>query len=191
MGDDPIIGGDYGYSVFDLAQNPLGPGMGKPSGSQRQAELEALMNATRLPMELWNTTGTMRKNVTNTLERFTGGTMDLANEPMFAPGKAAVEDAYTSAKDNILANMPAGGSMQSALTDLEGQRARGMTDVYGKIQEDMFNKAYGAGYGTPQTSIAGANASASNLSNALQAHQASASQNAAGIGELIGYVATK
>lgn len=193
MGDfnEPVLGGEYGYSPGEIIANPLAPGLGKPSSSQKQAQMEALLNATRLPMELWNTTAGMRGGVTRELTNFTKGDYDLAESPMFAPGKAAVEESYKSARDNVLANMPAGGAMQSALVDLEGQRARGMTDVYGKIQQDMFDKAYGAGYGTPQASISGANASAGNLSAALQAQQNSASQNAAGVGELIGYVATK
>lgn len=188
---DPIFGGDYGYSGFDLAANPLAPGLGKPSSAQQQATTEALINATRLPMELWNTTAGMRENITKQLTDFTSGNYDPTKMPMFAPGKASVEDAYQNARSNILANTPSGGTLQSQLTSLEGQRARGMTDVIGKIQQDLLDKAYGAGYGTPQASISGASASSGNLAAATQAQQAAAGRNAQGVGQLIGYIASK
>jgi hypothetical protein len=194
MGDwmsDPIMGGDFGYSPGEIFANPLAPGLGKPSSAQKQATTEALINATKLPMELWNTTAGMRGNVTNMLEDYTSGNYDLSKNPMYAPQKSAVESAYSSARDNILANMPSGGAMQTQLGELEAKRAQGLTDMYGKIGQDLLDKAYGAGYGTPQTSISGATAASGNLAGATAAQQASASQNAQGVGQLIGYIASK
>jgi hypothetical protein len=188
---DPIFGGDFGYSAGDLIANPLGPGMGKPSSAQQSATTEALINATRIPMELWNTTSEMRGNVTNALNDFTAGNYDLTKSPMFAPGKAAIEDAYQTSANDIISKMPQGGTMFNELGDLSQDRARKLTDVVGRIQQDMLDKAYGAGYGTPQSSMSGLNQSAGNLSAATAAQTANAGKNAEGLGLLIGKIAAK
>jgi hypothetical protein len=184
-------GGNYDYSATDLFANPLGPGLGKPSSAQKAATTEALINSTKVPWELWKNTSKIRGNITKQLEDFTSGNTDLSQMPMYAPAKAGVEDSYNTAKQNILENTPAGGSLSRQLTSLEQSRARGLTDAIGKIQQDLLDKSYGVGYGTPQASISGGTAAAGNLSAATSAQEANANANARSLGTLIGTMATK
>jgi hypothetical protein len=165
--------------------------LGNPSKDSIKNQQKLLENAQRIPMELWDTTSGIRKNVTGMLENFTGGNMDITSQPMFAPGKSAIEDTYKTGRQNILETMPEGGMLYSGLAGLEGDRAKGLTDVIAKIQQDVFDKAYGAGYGTPQTSITGLNQAALTSGDALNTQSAAAAQNAAGIGRLLGTIITK
>lgn len=186
MGD--IFGG---YSFGDIISNPLGPGLGKPSSEQREAQTQALQNANFLPMALWGATDPFRQNVTKQLTDFTQGNYDLSQSPMFGSGKLNIEDTYSTAKNNLMETLPGGGTLFGQLGELEQSRAKSLTDLYGEIAQDMFNKAYGAGYGTPQASISGANQGANTATQQLLSQQAAANQNAAGLGELIGLFATK
>lgn len=191
MGDNPIIGGEFGYSPGEIFANPLAPGLGKPSGAQKAAQVEALQNASFMPRALWNTTAPIRSNITNQLTNFTKGNFDISKMPAYAPGKNAIESTYRTARDQTIADTPAGGLLYDELTNLSAERARDLSDVVGGIQADLLNKAYGAGYGTPQVSIAGANQAAGNLNSYMAAQQTQANQQAIGIGELIGTIATK
>jgi hypothetical protein len=182
MGNTKAPGTDYnvGEALWGA------PFFGKPPMSRSKEAHEALMEAMGMSSALWKDTKGMRGNITNQLTDFTAGNYDVTSNPMFAPGKAATEDIYTRSRENIMETMPAGGTMETQLSGLEQARARGLTDVIGEIQQDMYNKAYGASYGTPQTSIAGANQSASTMQQAISAQSAAASQNAQGMGQLIG-----
>jgi hypothetical protein len=189
MGDGPpqLPGSEYNL-MEGMMGNPL---FGKPPETQRNETHDALMDALGMSTKLWKETEGMRGNVSQQLTDFTGGNYDVTSNPMFAPGKMATEDMYQTARDNVMSNMPAGGMMQENLTSLEGARLRGLTDTVANIQQDMFNKAYGAGYGTPQTSISGANQSANSMMQMLASQQAMASQNAQGMGALLGTMMSK
>lgn len=188
MGDLPAApfmpGSDY--TVPEAMQGS--PMFGKPPGKHTKESHDAMMEAMGMSTALWKDTADMRGNITDQLTGFTEGDYDVTQNPMFAPGKLAAEDVYARGRDNIVSSMPSGGTMQSALGDLEGARMRGLTDTISSIQQDMYNKAYGAGYGVPQTSIAGANQSAGNMSQAVQMQNMAAGQNAQGFGQLLGYV---
>lgn len=139
-----------------------------------------------MPRELWQTTGGIRSDITGMLEDFTSGQSDISEHPMFAGGKADVESAYNVGKENLLANVPTGGSLNAELANLEQGRAMGMTDLVSNIQDDLLKMAYGAGYGTPGQVFGGMNQATGNLSNYMAMQQAMAGQNAQGIGALIG-----
>jgi hypothetical protein len=187
MGDTHAAGTDYkaGEALYGA------PFFGKPPIEHQEETHDALLEALGMSTKLWNHTEGMRGNVSRQLTDFTAGDYDVTSNPMFAPGKAAVEDVYARSRENIMETMPAGGTMETQLSGLEHARARGLTDTISGIQQDMYNKAYGAGYGTPQTSIAGANQSANSMMQMITAQQAAASQNAAGMGSLVGTLMSK
>lgn len=174
-------------STYNPAESMMGaPLFGKPSQQDKQQTQQALMSAISLPRELWENTAGIRGNITDMLENFTSGNFDLATSPMFAGGKADIESAYRTSKEDLLANVPAGGSLNAELANLAEGRALGMTDLISGIQNDLLKMAYGAGYGTPGQVFGGMNQATGNLSNYMAMQQAMAGQNAQGIGSLIG-----
>jgi hypothetical protein len=188
MGDAPSMPG----SDYSVPEGMMGaPLFGKPPEKRQRETQKALVDALGMSTKLWKHTEGMRGNISQQLTDFTAGDYDVTSNPMFAPGKAATEDIYARSRENIMETMPAGGTMETQLSGLEHARARGLTDTISGIQQDMYNKAYGAGYGTPQTSIAGANQSANSMMQMVAAQNAAAGQNAAGIGSMIGMMSSK
>lgn len=181
--DTPKIPG----STYNPAESMMGaPLFGKPSQYEKEQTQNALLEAISLPRELWATTKGIRGDITSMLEDFTSGNFDLATSPMFAGGKADIESAYRTSKEDILSSVPAGGSLNAELANLAEGRAMNMTDLVSNIQNDLLKMAYGAGYGTPGQVFGGMNQATGNLSNYMAMQQAMAGQNAQGIGSLIG-----
>lgn len=176
-------------STYNPAESMMGaPLFGKPSQHEKQQTQQSLMDAISLPRELWTTTAGIRGDVTQMLKDFTSGDFDLSTSPMYAGGKANIEDAYRTSKEDLLANVPAGGSLNAELANLAEGRAMNMTDLISGIQNDLLKMAYGAGYGTPGQVFGGMNQATGNLSNYMAMQQAMAGQNAQGIGSLIGAI---
>lgn len=174
-------------SSYNPAESMMGaPLFGKPSQQEKQQTQEALMSAISLPRELWTTTKGIRGDITSMLEDFTSGNLDLTTHPMYAGQRANIESAYRTGKEDLLANVPTGGSLNAELANLAEGRAMGMTDLMSNIQNDLLKMAYGAGYGTPGQVFGGMNQATGNLSNYMAMQQAMAGQNAQGIGSLIG-----
>lgn len=174
-------------STYNPAESMMGaPMFGKPSQQDKQQTQQALLDAISLPRELWTTTKGIRGDITTMLEDFTSGDFDLTTNPMFAGGKANIENAYKTSMENLLANVPSGGSLNAEIANLAEGRAMGMTDLISGIQNDLLKMAYGAGYGTPGQVFGGMNQATGNLSNYMAMQQAMAGQNAQGIGSLIG-----
>lgn len=187
MGDDDVPtmpGSDY--TIFEAMQGSSA--FGKPSEADQEETQDAILDALGMSRELWNTTKGMRRNVNQLLQDFTAGDFDYGTDPRFASHKSAIEDQYKSSKDDVIASVADGGSLDSAIGTLANQRARSFTDVISDIQQDMFQKAYGAGYGVPGQAISGMNQGAQNLQQMLAMQYANAGDNAAGIGSLIGAI---
>jgi len=189
MGDltDALPGSDY--NAFEGMSGA--PVFGKPSSAAKKEMMDLIRASARPGIELWDTTKGIRGDITKTLGDFTSGNLDVTSMPMFAPGKTATENAYKSARENIISGMPAGGAMLGELGNLEADRASKLTDIIGQIQQDLFTKAYGAGYGVPAAATGGVSSSANTMAQLLNQQQASAGQNAQGIGQMVGYMSSK
>lgn len=104
-----------------------------------------------------------RQAMFGNFEDIAAGRFDPTTSPMYAPSFAAakegISDQYGLAKENIMSNLPRGGAMAGALTDLELERAKTESGLPAMMAQqiigDMTNKAYGAAFG--QTPVAGLN----------------------------------
>lgn len=92
--------------------------------------------------------------MTTQLSDFMQGNFDVSSSPVYGSGKVATEDAYATAKDQLLANLPAGGPVAEGMMNLEGSRARSLVDLASQISQDQYNKAYGLATTAPQTALA-------------------------------------
>jgi len=106
--------------------------------------------------------------------------------------KDGIESQYGQAKENIISNLPEGGSMADALTKVEMGRAEQAGQLPAMISksilDDMFQKAYGTATIAPQQSMAGLGSAASSLGMRQSASmQSQAAENAAKYGGL-GYL---
>lgn len=109
-----------------------------------------------------------------------GGGIPEALNPVMEAGKSTIEGQYGNAKENIIAQTPNGGGLTSALTGLESDRANSLGSLQSNIAQDLYNKAYGAAMGTPQTSLSGLGTAAGTFSNrSSQAMAANAQSDAA------------
>lgn len=107
------------------------------------------------------------------------GGFNVAASPLFAPAKSAIEGQFQGAKEGLLATLPAGGTLAQGFIDLEGQKARGLTDIMSQIFQTELAQAQGFA-GNLGPAIQSMQGGASNLvSSAGMAQQAAAQQTAA------------
>lgn len=140
-------------------------GGGKDQGSSDSADAMAQM-----ARQLWTETSGVRAPLIEQMTSAVSGDFDPGTSPIFAPQKRAIESQYGVAKDNLLASMPAGGAMTSAMADLESNRANSLADMMGSIYQDQLNKAYGASFNAPGQAIQGLGSAAS-IQSANEASQ--------------------
>ena len=157
MGDVGKALGDVGKS---LTGGLIGGGMGATigglfGGDDDYDEPASSKAAAAIAQQMFKESTPIREPLFADLTDFLGGGFDIGESPMWSPGKAAIEDQYQIARENILANLPVGGQLNEQLANLDIGRASSLTDLIGQIQQDMYNKAYGVATQTPQTSIAG------------------------------------
>jgi hypothetical protein len=88
-------------------------------------------------------------------QNFMGGGYDVTATPMWQYGKGAIGRNFDLAEQQALTNLPRGGTLLDALTNLRGQEALGMagmeSDIAQREQGDIFNYLMGAGRTSPQT----------------------------------------
>ena len=169
-----LPGGSYQMQTPEAAPGAPPPGQVQMPGSQTRDEFDmglqpqrqTLQGPTPGPQEVW---------VPN---EGPGKPWDPTASPLWAPGKLAAEQAYGTARENILSSMPAGGGMTAAFGDLEKGRANQLTNLTGQIGADMWDKVFSFGTGQPQSALTGA----TNLAG-IQAQQQTA-ENAAKMGKM-------
>ena len=121
---------------------------------------------TKIVTELYGQTAPHREEILSSGLDFLQGNYDYSASPMWGASKAAAEDQYGLARENLMENLPTGGSLNQGLTDIAGSRARTLTDEASKIAQDEYNKIYGYATGMPSTAIQGLG-TAAGLENAL------------------------
>lgn len=88
--------------------------------------------------------------------------LDLFSNPggiLESPAYLALKDSasrdYGTAKDNIIASLPAGGGIADALADLEANRAGVLTQGAGQLYDNEVSRALGLATGTVPTALNG------------------------------------
>lgn len=151
----------------------------------------AAFNLSDKVTKIYKEQGPTRNKVYQRTADFMNNNLGYTTHPWYQTGKAGVEEQYGIAKDQILANIAAGGGLDSALKDVELSRAKSLTDLMGQIAMDEYNKAYGVAMNAPQV-IQGYGTAGQILASGDQARasgQAAQSQLMGQIGSSIGMIA--
>lgn len=117
----------------------------------------------QIAKETYEETTPLRKEFLQQMGQFTQGGYDPTKMAIFSPlydiARAGPEAQYRGAMENILAGTPRGGGQTAAIAQTELARAKDVGSIPGMITSDlltdMLNKAYGAAFNAPQTSMAG------------------------------------
>lgn len=102
-------------------------------------------------------------------------------QPVFGLQKQNLESQYQQAKQNIMGQVPKGGNLTGALTNLESGRASAMGTMPAQISAGilgpLLDKAYGVAFNTPTQSISGLSTAAGTYGNRQAAEMAQAAAN--------------
>lgn len=96
--------------------------------------------------------------------------------PQFGAAKMVAENQYKRARENAISNIPRGGPMAEALTNLDIGKAQQMTGLSADLVDRQLQQAFSLATGMPAQAMSGLGSSAAAQA---QAQQAAASQNAA------------
>lgn len=137
--------------LFDFVSDIFG---GSSSGGSSAGNASADEMA-RIARELWNQSKGVRDPLISQMANFMTNGWDPTQSSMWDPLKAGVEQQYSTARNNILSNVPAGGPLLENLADMETSKANTLSGLAGNMISDMYNKAYGISTNSPQQSISG------------------------------------
>ena len=135
-------------------------------GGKGTSEPKSSKVAANIAQQLYQQTQPMRSDIIGRGEEFLAGGFDPSTMPTWDVGKRGIEDQYGMARENIIANMPAGGQLYDQLAQTEVNRANALGDLGAGIAQDEYNKIYGLATGTPQqsmTTLANVGASQANM----------------------------
>jgi hypothetical protein len=100
----------------------------------------------QLAQQLFSQTDPIRQSLIGRSQDYL--TNGIGASPQFDAFKANEEAMYNQARDNIISDTPAGGALTSALVNLEGNRARDLTQARGAIDSEELARAMTIGTGT-------------------------------------------
>ena len=153
-------------------------GLFKEGGAFGPAAIDPMDALTKWQMyqqsnQLFKETTPTRQGFNKQFEDLFSGQFNPEESPMYAPvfaaGKKGIEGQYDVARENVLANLPRGGTMNQGLTDIETSRAEQASSLPSMISqsivEDLMNKAYGSVF---PVSGSGAGVGMSGLSGLMQ-----------------------
>lgn len=109
--------------------------------------------------------------------------MDVRNTQAGQAYKFMADSAFQNAMNNTTGRFARGGPLEAAMTNLEAQRAGALTQGYGQLWGDEYNRAFQLGTGMIPATMTGLGQAGSVQA---QIAQANAAQNAAGKGALGG-----
>lgn len=133
----------------------MGSALGKGGGGKGGGGSGSEKALSRIAQEMYTGTAPIRGPLIEELTQAVGPGYDPATSPMFDPLKRGLEGQYGTAREGILAGLPAGGVQQEALANLETGRAQSLSDMMAQIQSDMLNRAYGAAFQAPGQAMTG------------------------------------
>lgn len=105
----------------------------------------------------WNLlqeTQPFREALYKTWQEMQGGNLPGGAFPqMYQAAKAPIESQYTMARRNVLEQVPKGGQLTEALTDVELGRAQGLQSVLADLYSDELMRMYSTAFGIPSTAL--------------------------------------
>ncbi|HEY6225407.1 MAG TPA: hypothetical protein VIW26_16610 [Gemmatimonadales bacterium] len=180
-GKSPSVGANIIEGITGVNVDPDPLGIRKKNEDPSNPSADALA---KIATDLYNKTDPIRTNLIGRSNDFLSGNLDVTKSPMFGSLKSALDTQFARARDNTLARTAPGGSLVSALTNLEGDRARTMTQGVGDIADQELNRAYGFATGLLPQTTAGLGTAAGIQAQTLAGQQAqsAAAKNGAGAG---------
>lgn len=168
--------------------------MGKENDAN-QAAGQAAQAQTRLAQQLVGETSPLRRSLINDANQFMVGGRDVTSLPEFGAAKSVMEPQFANARESIIASTPEGGGLTSALAELEGSRARSLTEITGALAGSEVDRATQlATFGTAQGSSGLGSAAAIQAQRAAAEAQSNAGKSGglgSALGGGLGYLATK
>ena len=163
-------------------------GGGKGGGSQSVTVPQMASNPyedqlAQMAQQIWGQTQPVRRYFTQDWQKFFRPEEGQQYDPYALPGykplyglaRTGIEDQYGAAKENILAGVPRGGGQARALSNLETGRAKDVGSLQAQTSlpliQDIYNKAYGAGWQTGPTQAISGMGTASGTMNAREISQ--------------------
>ena len=134
--------------------------MGK-SNSANKAAGQAAQAQAALAQQLVNQTAPVRTGLLTQAQGFLTGNRDVTSLPEYQAVRATLDPQFNRARDSIIGATPEGGALTSALSNLETDRARALTQASGQLSSDEINRAlqlgtFGAAQGSQGLASAGA-----------------------------------
>lgn len=175
--DNPI-NIDWGTLGFGAKDDDTG-GVSSQSGEQ----------ASQIATEMYSETGPLREDILARSEAFMGeGQFDPTQSALYKPGRESVETQYLQSNELARQNLPAGGSLNQALSENVRERGSGLTSLEGAITQDEYNKAYGLATGVPALSLSTLTSLAGSEMEASAANQAAKTGLLGEFGGSLGYL---
>lgn len=153
--------------------NPALAATGK--GASQQQEPASSQAMAQIAQQLFQQTDPLRQMLIGQSTNFLGGNYDLTQNPQYAALKQAAEQQFGVARNQALADVPTGGALTNALSNIDIARAGALTSGLGNIAQQQQQQALGLATGTTGQTLQGLG-----QSGALQAQIANlnAQQNA-------------
>ena len=169
---------DFVGDIISTFTDPIGSALGFGSTEEREDAAEQQEKITESSLALndlitqitrayYQQTSPLRDSIMARAGNILGGNFKPSSSPLFAPMKGATEDAYGTARTNLLSTLPSGGMLMKGLTDLEGGRARSLTDIMAQILSDEYNKAWGLGTSATPLTLQGFTQATNPLNTAM------------------------
>jgi hypothetical protein len=145
-----LIGGVFGGGGSE--QSGASGFFGIPEHSEYENAQAGQQGNVNTAQSMWNTlfnntnqaysdTSGLRTSTLKRAQDVLAGRFDPASSPAYNPMRKAVEQSYSGAKNDILANLPNGGVQQQALADLGSKRAGSLSDVMSQIYSGELSNA--------------------------------------------------
>lgn len=141
------------------ASSALGSGLMGKSGDSSSGNAASIQ--ADIAQRLLQQTDPLRAALINRSTQFVGGGMDVSASPVFRALKGQTEAQFANARNNIIGGTPAGGQLVSALTDLEGTRARALGEGAGAVADSEMSRAFGLATGQTGQAVSGLGQAAS------------------------------
>ena len=136
--------------------------MGGSKGSTPKKLITGGATATNLASQiaggLWQETQPFREAMYGEWRDLLSGEMPYGKSAfpaMYRAGRAPIEGQYDVARQNVMEQIPGGGRLEEALTDIEIARAQGLQDLVADYLQNQILQMYGTAFGVPQQAMQG------------------------------------
>ena len=104
--------------------------------------------------QLYEQTEPFRGGFYQTWEDMMGGNLPGGAFPqMYQAAKVPIESQYTAARRNVLEQIPRGGQLTEALTDVELGRSQGLQNVLANLYSGELSRMYEQAFGIPSMAL--------------------------------------